>query len=209
MRQLVVATRNAGKLREIRHLLEGEGVEVLGLDAFPELPEVDEDGDTFAANAAKKAETIARLTGRACLADDSGLTVAALNGEPGVHSARYAGRQGDDAANNARLLRELEGVPEGRRQAAFCCVMALCLPGEPTRFFEGRVAGRILAAPRGTGGFGYDPLFLVDGFDRTMAELPLAEKNRVSHRGQALRQVVAALANPRRCGVCGDRDENS
>lgn len=194
MFELVVATRNAGKLREIRHLLEGEGIAVLGLDAFPALPEVVEDGVTFAANAAKKAETIACLTGRSCLADDSGLTVEALGGEPGVHSARYAGSQGDDAANNARLLRELAGVPENRRQAAFCCVMALCLAGEPTRLFEGRVAGRILDTPRGTDGFGYDPLFLVDGFDRTMAELPVAEKNRISHRGQALRQVVVALS---------------
>lgn len=194
MRELVVATRNAGKLREIRHLLEGAGIAVLGLDAFPDLPEVIEDGATFAANAAKKAETIARLTGQPCLADDSGLTVETLDGEPGVHSARYAGSQGDDAANNARLLRELADVPADCRQAAFCCVMALCLPGEPTRLFEGRIAGRILAAPRGSDGFGYDPLFLVDGFDRTMAELPVEEKNRISHRGQALRQVVAELA---------------
>jgi XTP/dITP diphosphohydrolase len=193
MRTLVVATRNAGKLREIRHLLEGVGIAVLGLDAFPDLPEIIEDGATFAANATKKAETIAHLTGQPCLADDSGLTVEALDGEPGVHSARYAGRQGDDAANNARLLKELADIPDDRRQAAFCCVMALCLPGEPTRLFEGRVAGRILAAPRGTDGFGYDPLFLVDGFDRTMAELPIEEKNRISHRGQALRQVVAKL----------------
>lgn len=196
MRELVVATRNAGKLREIRHLLEAAGIAVLGLETFPELPDVAEDGATFAANAAKKAETVARLTGRPCLADDSGLTVEALGGEPGVQSARYAGVQGDDAANNARLLRELAAVPQGRRQAAFCCVMALAIPGEATRFFEGRIAGQILVSPRGSDGFGYDPLFLVDGFDRTMAELPLAEKNRISHRGQALRQVVAALANP-------------
>ena len=151
MKELVVATRNAGKLKEIRHLLEGAGISVLGLEEFPEIPEIEEDGATFAANAAKKAETVALLTGRPCLADDSGLTVAALNGEPGVHSARYAGVQGDDAANNARLLRELAAVPAGRRQAAFCCVMALCRPGEPTAFFEGRVAGAILAAPRGSG----------------------------------------------------------
>lgn len=196
MTELVVATRNAGKLREIRHLLEGVGVAVVGLEAFPDLPEVEEDGATFAANAAKKAETIARLTGRPCLADDSGLTVEALGGAPGVHSARYAGVQGDDAANNARLLRELATVPDERRQAAFRCVMALCRPGRETALFEGCVAGRILAAPRGSGGFGYDPLFLVDGFERTMAELPLDEKNRISHRGQALRQVVAALAVP-------------
>ncbi len=193
MKELVVATRNAGKLREIRHLLEDAGITVLGLDAFPEIPEIDEDGATFMANAVKKAETVARLTGRPCLADDSGLTVEALAGEPGVHSARYAGVQGDDAANNARLLKELFGVPAQHRQAAFCCVMALSLPGTSPRYFEGRVCGRILDAPRGSGGFGYDPLFLVDGFDRTMAELPLAEKNRISHRGQALRQVIHYL----------------
>jgi XTP/dITP diphosphohydrolase len=152
-----------------------------------------EDGDDFAANARKKAETIAQLTGRPCLADDSGLVVDALHGAPGVHSARYAGVQGDDAANNARLLQELAEVPVGRRQAAFCCVMALCRPGRETSLFEGRVDGCILPAPRGDGGFGYDPLFLVDGCERTMAELPLAEKNRLSHRGQALRQVVLEL----------------
>ncbi len=193
MKELVVATRNAGKLREIRHLLEGDGIEVVGLDAFPEIPEIEEDGATFAANATKKAETVAQLTGCPCLADDSGLTVEALGGEPGIHSARYAGVQGDDTANNAKLLRELAGVPAARRQAAFCCVMALSLPGAGTRLFEGRVAGRILDAPRGSGGFGYDPLFLVDGFEQTMAELPLVEKNRISHRGQALRQVIAHL----------------
>lgn len=194
MKELVVATRNAGKLREIRHLLEGAGIAVLGLDAFPEVPEIEEDGDTFAANATKKAETVARLTGCPCLADDSGLAVEALDGEPGVHSARYAGTQGDDAANNARLLRELAGVPDNRRQAAFCCVMALARPGRPTAYFEGRVDGTILRAPRGDGGFGYDPLFLVAGGELTMAELPLDQKNRISHRGQALRQVVATLS---------------
>ncbi len=193
MTELVVATRNPGKLREIRRLLEEVGITVSGLDAFPALPEVDEDGTTFAANAAKKAETVARLTGRACLADDSGLEVEALNGEPGVQSARYAGRQGDDAANNARLLRELADVPEPRRQAAFRCVMALARPGRPTVFFEGRIAGRILRVPRGTDGFGYDPLFLVEELAQTMAELSLDEKNRISHRGQALRRVIAAL----------------
>lgn len=195
MNELVVATRNAGKLREIRHLLEGVGIAVLGLDAFPAVPEIEEDGATFAANAAKKAEVVAALTGRACLADDSGLMVAVLDGAPGVHSARYAGVQGDDTANNARLLRALKGIPAEHRQAAFCCVMALSLPGATTQLFEGRVAGRILDAPRGRDGFGYDPLFLVDGLDRTMAELPVEEKNRISHRGLALRQVVDHLAS--------------
>ena len=193
MRELIVATRNAGKLREIRHLLEGAGIAVLGLDAFPAIPEIEEDGETFAANAAKKAEAVARLTGRPCLADDSGLTVDVLGGAPGVHSARYAGVQGDDAANNARLLRDMADVPPERRHAAFRCVMALSTPGAAPHFFEGRVSGRILTAPRGSEGFGYDPLFLVDGLGQTMAELPLAQKNRISHRGQALRQVVDHL----------------
>jgi XTP/dITP diphosphohydrolase len=192
--ELVVATRNAGKLKEIRRLLAEHDIDILGLEDFPEIPEVVEDGLTFAANARKKAETVAALTRRACLADDSGLVVEALGGRPGVHSARYAGPDADDTANNRKLLEELSGVDEQHRQAAFCCVMALCLPGEETRLFEGRVSGRILGALRGDGGFGYDPLFLVPEYGRTMAELSLEIKNRISHRGQALRQVISRLA---------------
>jgi len=195
MMKLVVATRNAGKLKEIRRLLEAHGVSVLGLDTFPEAPEVEEDGDTFALNAAKKAETIARVTGLPCLADDSGLTVAALQGRPGVHSARYSGADATDSSNNLKLLAEMALVPESQRQAAFCCVMALCLPDQPTRLFEGRVEGVILNQKQGDGGFGYDPLFWVPEFDCTMAELPLDIKNRISHRGQALRQVVTSLSS--------------
>lgn len=192
--ELVVATRNAGKLKEIRRLLETQGIAILGLDTFPDAPEVVEDGATFALNAAKKAETIARFTNRPCLADDSGLTVVALNGRPGVHSARYAGIAAVDADNNRKLLAEMATVPEEARQAAFCCVMALCLPGAPTRLFEGRVEGVIQQQPSGDSGFGYDPLFRLPEFDCTMAELPLDTKNNISHRGQALRQVVAFLA---------------
>ena len=195
MMKLVVATRNAGKLKEIRRLLEAQGVTILGLDMFPEAPEVEEDGDTFALNAAKKAETIARVTGLPCLADDSGLTVAALEGRPGVHSARYSGADATDSSNNLKLLAEMALVPESQRQAAFCCVMALCLPDQPTRLFEGRVEGVILNQKQGDGGFGYDPLFWVPEFDCTMAELPLDIKNRISHRGQALRQVVTSLSS--------------
>ena len=193
--KLVVATRNAGKLKEIRRLLEAQGVTVLGLDMFPDAPEVEEDGDTFALNAAKKAETVARVTGLPCLADDSGLTVAALQGLPGVHSARYSGADATDSSNNIKLLAEMALVPESQRQAAFCCVMALCLPDQPTRLFEGRVEGVILNQKQGDGGFGYDPLFWVTEFDCTMAELPLDIKNRISHRGQALRQVVTSLSS--------------
>lgn len=194
MKSLVLATRNSGKLLEMRRLLEDAGMEVLGLADLPELPEVVEDGSTFAENARKKAETVADLTGLPCLADDSGLVVEALDGQPGVHSARYAGPRAEDAENNRQLLEELTGVPANRRQAAFVCVMALSCPGESTRLFEGRVRGRILTTPRGQGGFGYDPLFWVEEQQRTMAELPLEIKNRISHRGQALRRVLAHLA---------------
>ncbi len=192
--ELVVATRNAGKLKEIRRLLEPQGIKILGLDRFPDAPEVVEDGTTFAVNAAKKAETIARFTNRPCLADDSGLTVAALNGRPGVHSARYAGVDAVDADNNRKLIAELAEIPEGQRQASFCCVMALCLPGDKTRLFEGRIEGVIQQHPRGNDGFGYDPLFRLPEFDCTMAELSLDTKNDISHRGQALRQVVTFLS---------------
>ncbi len=192
--ELVVATRNAGKLKEIRRLLEAQGVIVLGLDQFPELPDVEEDGDTFAANAAKKAEVVALATGLPCLADDSGLTVAALDGRPGVYSARFSGAEATDHSNNCKLLVEMASVPEEERQAAFLCVMALCLPDQPTRLFEGRVEGRILKQLQGDGGFGYDPLFWLPEFNCTMAELPLDVKNRISHRGQALRQIVEFLA---------------
>jgi XTP/dITP diphosphohydrolase len=191
--ELVVATRNAGKLKEIRRLLEAQGVTVLGLDRFPEVPEVVEDGDTFAANATKKAEEVARATGLPCLADDSGLTVVALDGRPGVHSARFSGEEATDSSNNRKLLVEMASVPENERQAAFCCVMALCLPGQPTRLFEGRVEGHILKQLQGDGGFGYDPLFWLSEFNCTMAELPIDVKNRISHRGQALRQIVEFL----------------
>lgn len=191
--ELLVATRNGGKLKEIRRLLGDLGIEVKGLDTFPELPEVEEDGETFAANAIKKAETVARLTGLMTLADDSGLEVAALDGQPGVYSARYAGEQATDADNNRKLLAALEGVPAERRQGAFRCAMALARPGKETLVFHGRVEGILLEAARGEGGFGYDPLFLVKEFGQTMAELPLEVKNSISHRGQALRQVVEFL----------------
>ena len=191
--ELVVATRNGGKLREIRRLLEETEIRVLGLDAFPELPETEEDGETFEANARKKAETVARLTGRLTLADDSGLVVDALDGRPGVRSARFAGVHATDEDNNRKLLSELSGIPRERRGAAFHCAMALCAPDGECRLFSGQVPGIILDAPRGNEGFGYDPLFLVREYGRTMAELSLDVKNRISHRGQALRQAVDCL----------------
>lgn len=191
--ELIVATRNQGKLKEIRALLEPLNFVVRGVADFPELPEVEEDGETFAANAEKKAATIARLSGRLTLADDSGLEVAALGNAPGIHSARYAGRDANDAANNRKLLAELSGIPAHQRQAAFVCVMALCSPDGECRTFAGRLQGAIISEARGTEGFGYDPLFVVAGHQRTLAEIPLEEKNRISHRAQALTQVVDVL----------------
>lgn len=190
---LVIATRNQGKLREIRHLLEATEIRVLGLDAFADMPEVEEDGETFADNARKKAVTVARLTGCLTLADDSGLEVMQLGGAPGVRSARYAGEDADDAANNRKLLTELAGVPQRQRRGAFVCAMALCGPAGDCRFFFGRLEGILAEEPRGAGGFGYDPLFLVPEYGKTLGELPMEIKNRISHRGQALRQVLDYL----------------
>jgi len=185
MSRLVVATRNRGKLKEIQALL-GTLVPVVicaaDLDGFPDTIE---DGETFEANALKKAREAAQFSGLPALADDSGLVVDALGGRPGVHSARFSGANATDASNNLLLVQELRSVPQGQRQAAFVSVLAFVAPDGVERTFWGRVAGRILDVPRGAGGFGYDPLFLVDGFGKTMAELGLEEKNRISHRGQA------------------------
>lgn len=191
--ELLIATRNQGKLREIERLLADSDIIVKGLDAYGQLPEVVEDGDTFAANARKKAATMARLTGCMTLADDSGLAVQALDGQPGIYSARYAGEGASDDDNNCKLLNDMAHVPAGQRQAAFLCVMALCTPSGDCRLFEGRLDGEILKQARGGEGFGYDPLFMVPEYGRTLAELPLDIKNRISHRGQALKCLVEHL----------------
>ena len=191
--ELVVATRNEGKLKEIRRLLAGTEIVVRNLSEFPELPEIEETGSTFAENAAIKAETVMRLTGRTALADDSGLEVPALAGAPGVRSARYAGEEATDDENNRKLMREMASLEEDSRRGAFACVMALSAPEEKTRLFQGRLEGLLLKEPRGGGGFGYDPLFLVPEYGKTLAELPLEIKNRISHRGQALRKALDSL----------------
>jgi len=204
--RLVVATRNRGKLAEIRHVLDGVVDEVVGLDEVVGSPDVAEDGVTFAENAAKKATEIVLALGGWVLADDSGLIVDALKGEPGVRSARYATDEdrerlgvavdaGQDVANNAKLLDALEAVPLWERTARFRAVLALAHPEEHVRLFEGTCEGSILFGPRGRGGFGYDPLFLPEGETRTMAELPVEEKNLISHRGRALQALVRALAS--------------
>ena len=182
--KLLIATRNRHKLREIREILSFDGLILVGADELPGLPEVEESGATFAENAVKKATELCDASGLWTLADDSGLEVDALGGAPGVYSARYAGEQGNDGANNARLLNELQGVTE--RCARFRCVMALCSPDGRSWMVDGACEGRILAEARGGEGFGYDPLFVPTGFDSTFAELSADQKNQISHRGRAL-----------------------
>jgi XTP/dITP diphosphohydrolase len=185
MKELLVATGNRGKLKELEELLSGVVERVRSLADFPAIGAAVEDGATFEANAIKKARHAAQASGLPAIADDSGLVVDALAGRPGVFSARFAGEGAGDGANNARLLTELAAVPTEQRGAAFRCVIAFCLPGGECRTFSGEVRGTILATPAGEGGFGYDPLFLVPEYAKTMAELPLTVKNRISHRGRA------------------------
>jgi XTP/dITP diphosphohydrolase len=193
MLEIVAATRNEGKLKEFRELLAGLPIRLLTVADFPGIPEVAENGNTFAENARLKAEAMAAETGLIAVADDSGLEVDALQGAPGVRSARFAGEPGDDRKNNEKLLELLRGVPPERRTARFRCLIAIAVPGEETYFSDGTCEGYIGLAPRGTNGFGYDPLFLVPEFDRTFAELDPEEKNRISHRGRALKQAQKIL----------------
>ena len=184
-RPLVIATRNAGKLKEITALL-GDDVDIRSLEAYPDAPEVEEDGDTFEANALKKARTISAHTGQITLADDSGLEVDALDGAPGIHSARFAGIDASDDENNRKLLDLLHDIVEHDRSARFRCVLALVTPQGGEQTVTAAWEGRILTEPRGQQGFGYDPLFYSPAHGVTSAELPTAEKNKVSHRGKAL-----------------------
>lgn len=194
MTKLLVATRNRGKVKEIKAFLDGLVGEVFCAADISDLPETREDGVTFAENALKKAREACQATGLPVLADDSGLVVDGLGGRPGVYSARFAGPDADDAANNRQLLQEIAMIPAAGRKAAFVCCMAYVTPDGTEQLFEGKVKGTIIDQPRGEHGFGYDPLFLVDGYQQTMAELPLDEKNRISHRGQALRAFHDYLA---------------
>lgn len=196
--EILVASGNAKKRAELVELLAGRGVRVLGPADVGGLPEVIEDGETFAHNARKKASAGARHTGRWCLADDSGLVVEALDGAPGVRSARFAGPRADDAANRARLLGLMAGVPPDQRGAHFTCVLALADPsGRIELEIEGRASGSILESERGTGGFGYDSLFLFNedapGCGRSFAQLSAAEKAAVSHRGRAMAELARRL----------------
>jgi len=195
VRELVIATRNLGKVREIGDILLQAGIEA-ALRSLADCPGVElppETGDTFAANAIAKAQAAARATGQVALADDSGIEVEALGGAPGVMSNRFAGEGASDRAKYEKLLGLLQGVEETRRGARFRCVVAVASPDGEVQTVEGTCEGRIAAAPRGGGGFGYDPVFVPAGLDRTMAELSPEEKNQRSHRGRAVRAAVARL----------------
>ncbi|MBB5324612.1 XTP/dITP diphosphohydrolase [Anoxybacillus tepidamans] len=189
MKEVIIATKNAGKAREFQALLEKKGVKVKTLLDFPDCPDVEETGSTFAENARLKAETIASYFQRTVIADDSGLSIDALDGRPGVYSARYAGEEKDDQANIAKVLKEMEGIPFAKRTARFHCALAVAVPNERTVVVEGTCAGYITDAPRGENGFGYDPIFYVPQKEKTMAELPKEEKNKISHRADALTKL--------------------
>jgi len=196
--KLLIATGNPHKLQEIRAILSHPGVELLGMDDVPEMPDVVEDQDTFEGNAAKKAREIGAFANMWALADDSGLEVDALGGAPGIYSARYAGEPADYARNNAKLLEELAGV--ANRSARFRCVIALAAPDGRTRTVEGRCEGHIIDELRGEEGFGYDPLFVPQGHTMTFAQMPADLKNSISHRAEALRAAREAWASTDRFG---------
>lgn len=194
MTELVLASGNKGKIDELAKLLMPLNIKVKSLADYPHMPETIEDGQTFAENAIKKAREAAQYTGLLSLADDSGLEVDYLQGLPGVHSARFAGEPKDDAANNGKLLHLMQGIPWDKRTARFRCVIAICTPQGKVFISDGNCEGYILEELRGTGGFGYDPLFYVPAYDKTFAELDMGIKNQISHRGKALAGALKILA---------------
>lgn len=193
--KVVLATRNQHKVAELRRILASANLDVdlVGTDEFPDLPDVPETGSTFAANALLKAHDVAQRTGCIAIADDSGLCVDALNGMPGILSARWAGTHGDDAANLALVLTQIADVPSQRRGAAFHCAAAVATPEGDERVVEGVLTGSLADAPRGENGFGYDPIFVPTGYVLTTAELTPQEKDAISHRGHAFRALVPLL----------------
>ncbi len=197
--KIILATGNRHKVEEIKEIikiyLDGElysKLEISSVSDFPGIPEVEEDGNTYEENALKKAREVYKFTGLPAIADDSGIEVDFLNGEPGIFSARYAGKGATDEQNNAKLLKLLENVPIEKRTARFRCVIAY-VDGKIEKTFEGIVGGKVIFQPRGSGGFGYDPLFVPDGFNLTYAEMPKELKNRISHRAKAVRKFVEFL----------------
>ena len=195
--RVVLATRNQGKVTEFRRILEeyaaGE-IELLGLQDFPEMPDVEESGSTFEANALLKAHATAEFTKLPAIADDSGICIDFLDGAPGIFSARWAGQHGDDEANLQKVLREMSGITADKRGAQFRCVVALAHPNGEYIYEEGVMHGEIVDSPRGESGFGYDPIFQPTGFTQTSAQLSAIEKDEISHRGKALRAITGRIA---------------
>ena len=191
--KIIFATKNEGKVREISEMLEGTGVELVSLNDIENPPSIIEDGKTYRENALKKARIISEYTRKAVLADDSGLEVGILKGEPGIYSARYAGPEATDDENNAKLLSRLKDIPGNKRDASFFCALVLYQPDGHFELFEAEWRGKIIDEAKGNNGFGYDPIFLSSDFGKTAAELPPEIKNKVSHRGQAFEKLKEYL----------------
>ncbi len=193
MREIIIATKNAGKVKDFETLFSPKRFKVKSLLDFPEIEDVEETGVTFAENATLKAETISSALNKPVIADDSGLAIDALNGEPGVYSARYAGENKDDNANIEKVLQKLSDVPFEKRTARFHCALAIAVPGKSTEIVEGTCEGRILEEKRGENGFGYDPIFFVEKWNCSMAELSKEQKNQISHRANALQKLAPLI----------------
>ncbi len=195
MKEVIIATKNRGKAKEFVEMFDPLGYSVKTLLDYPEIEDVEETGTTFEENAVLKAETVSKLLGKVVISDDSGLMVDALEGRPGVYSARYAGEQKNDQENMDKVLKELEGVPLEERTARFCCTLAIANPESGTQTFTGTCEGTILEEKRGEYGFGYDPIFFVAEEGKAMAELPPEKKNSISHRANALKKLKEQLSN--------------
>ncbi|MGG3030503.1 XTP/dITP diphosphatase [Bacillus stercoris] len=193
MIEAIIATHNPGKVKEFKEILEPKGYDVKSLAEIGFTEEIEETGHTFEENAILKAEAVAKAVNKMVIADDSGLSIDNLGGRPGVYSARYAGEQKDDQANINKVLSELKGIEKEQRTARFRCALAVSIPGEETKTVEGHVEGYIAEEPRGEYGFGYDPIFIVKDKDKTMAELTSDEKNKISHRADALKKLSKLL----------------
>ncbi|MDR7001449.1 XTP/dITP diphosphatase [Neobacillus niacini] len=193
MREVIIATKNPGKAREFESIFAKRGIEVKTLLDFSEIPDVEETGTTFEANAILKAEAISNALNKMVIGDDSGLIVDALEGKPGIYSARYAGEHKNDQDNIDKVLSELNGVPEEERTARFYCALAVAVPNQETMTVSGTCEGRILTERKGTHGFGYDPIFYVPDLGLAMAELPSEAKNKISHRANALKKLDTVL----------------
>jgi XTP/dITP diphosphohydrolase len=193
MKEVIIATKNPGKAKEFEHIFSARGIVVRTLLDYPEIPDVEETGVTFEENAILKAEAVSQALGKMVIGDDSGLMVDALEGRPGIYSARYAGEPKNDQNNTDKVLSELKGLPEEKRSARFYCALAVAVPGQEPMTVSGTCEGRILEERRGTNGFGYDPVFYVPEKGVAMAELSSDEKNKISHRANALKKLDVVL----------------